>query len=291
MLALIRLPVGHESLQYQRRRGFSTGEKPSGLTQMKQKACPSLKSQDRSFADTVRRGLLLLPVMLGFLPLVLSCTNESGEPPASLGDTTVVAPTKMEPPTNAPADSPEPTERRLPTSAPAGTPEPSARRLPSSTPTATPEPTERRDPRPASTVATITRETTALAPAATPLPPATAPGQACSGPPTLVQTDPHPARMGNPTTISVPTISEGPMVLDALVEITVEDAGGSIMESYSAATGSWPEELTPGAISQDGWTLELVPMMGQAGRWWILLNYRTINGFEKQLDGSFCVSP
>ena len=124
----------------------------------------------------------------------------------------------------------------------------------------------------------------------TPKPLEIQPEKTCSGDPTLIEVDPHPARLGERTTISVPTVSTWSTILDTLTDVAVVDSEGLTNEFYSIQTGYWPDELKPGIRSTSGWTFELFPTDGPTGRWWISITYRTIRGYKKELEGSFCVT-
>ena len=124
----------------------------------------------------------------------------------------------------------------------------------------------------------------------TPKPLEIQPEKTCSGDPTLIEVDPHPARLGERTTISVPTVSTWSTILDTLTDVAVVDSEGLTNEFYSIQTGYWPDELKPGIRSTSGWTFELFPTDGRTGRWWISITYRTIRGYKKELEGSFCVT-
>ena len=245
-------------------------------------------------AEMARFGLILLVGTLGLLLPVSACANEPEETQRSKATSVGVA---AEPALTDVDGSP--TKKRLPASSPTVTLTRIAKSTPTRitsettlrSPTATPYAREPRAPALAATVTSSNRETIRQTPTTTSQLSELEPSQVCTGESTLIQADPHPAQMGYPTTISVPTISEGPTILDALVDIIVIDTGGLTVESYSGTTGSWPDALTPGTRSQTGWTFELVPKGEHPGRWWILVVYRTVYGFEKQLDGSFCVNP
>jgi hypothetical protein len=245
-------------------------------------------------AEMARLGLNLLVGTLCLLLSVTACANEPEATPRSKAASVGVAAE----PASTDVDG-SPTKKRLPASSPTVTLTRIAKSTPTRitsettlrSPTAVPDTREPRAPALAATVTSSNRETIFQTPPATSQLSELEPSQVCTGESTLIQADPHPAKMGYPTTISVPTVSEGPTILDALVDIIVIDAGDLTVESYSGTTGSWPDALTPGTRSQTGWTFELVPTGEHPGRWWILVVYRTVYGFEKQLDGSLCVNP
>jgi hypothetical protein len=111
---------------------------------------------------------------------------------------------------------------------------------------------------------------------------------------TLITVTPYPAKLGEPIEIYVPTSEDtSKIILDTLTDITITDSNDTVTDTYSSYLdppyGILPRNLTPGIKSNNGWTFTIVPENGVPGRWWIQILYNNVMGFEKQLDGSFCV--